>query len=303
MHEFKGSGSDRSYLKLVAKGGSSSSPLRENSNTMNTDDSDKAGPSLPGNGSRPYSPTPGYGLGLGFRRSAASRWREQTTGTHESDTSEGQSLLVEGVPRTPASIRKKGRQKSWKSLAPLIIDPVVHRRGTESGGLVEGNDGFGGWSARADNQDFHDLWEELEFSGHNLTSVLNNPRETFMDSLYEPFEAEQHYPLMTVVEPPLGQREVTLQDVEPFIRKTGGLARTFKHNHRQGMLGHLGQGAASGVGGGTDNIEAGTPTSGRGSMFSQKGEDQGYGGGAGAESIGRLGTGLGGSGGHTEAPR
>lgn len=61
---------------------------------------------------------------------------------------------------------------------------------------------------------FQDVREELELSGHNLTSVLNNPRETFMDSLYEAaFEAEPPLPDLEVVRAnvPQGMREVTPQ--------------------------------------------------------------------------------------------
>ena len=61
---------------------------------------------------------------------------------------------------------------------------------------------------------FQDVREELELSGHNLTSVLNNPRETFMDSLYEAaFEAELPLPDLEVVRAnvPQGLREITPQ--------------------------------------------------------------------------------------------
>lgn len=62
------------------------------------------------------------------------------------------------------------------------------------------------------NHNYEDVREELELSGHNLTSVLNNPRETFMDSLYEAaFETEQHPPLEAVVVPTPSTREVTIQ--------------------------------------------------------------------------------------------
>ena len=61
---------------------------------------------------------------------------------------------------------------------------------------------------------FQDVREELELSGHNLTSVLNNPRETFMDSLYEAaFEAEPPLPDLEVVRAnvPHGMQEITPQ--------------------------------------------------------------------------------------------
>lgn len=61
---------------------------------------------------------------------------------------------------------------------------------------------------------FQDVRDELELSGHNLTSVLNNPRETFIDSLYEAaFEAEPPLPDMDVVRAnvPHGLRDIAPQ--------------------------------------------------------------------------------------------
>lgn len=61
---------------------------------------------------------------------------------------------------------------------------------------------------------FQDVRDELELSGHNLTSVLNNPRETFIDSLYEAaFEAEPPLPDMDVVRAnvPQGLRDIAPQ--------------------------------------------------------------------------------------------
>ena len=61
---------------------------------------------------------------------------------------------------------------------------------------------------------YQDVREELELGGHNLTSVLNNPRETFMDSLYEAaFEAEPPLPDLDVMRAnlPKGLREVTYE--------------------------------------------------------------------------------------------
>ncbi|CBJ32982.1 conserved unknown protein [Ectocarpus siliculosus] len=81
---------------------------------------------------------------------------------------------------------------------------------------------------------FQDVREELELSGHNLTSVLNNPRETFMDSLYEAaFEAEPPLPDLEVVRAnvPHGIREITPQDVEPYLRKTAALTKAYERNH------------------------------------------------------------------------
>lgn len=74
------------------------------------------------------------------------------------------------------------------------------------------------------NIGYQDVREELELSGHNLTSVLNNPRETFMDSLYEAaFETEQHPPLEVLVVPQ-GLREITIQVGRghvPYKQSTG----------------------------------------------------------------------------------
>lgn len=67
---------------------------------------------------------------------------------------------------------------------------------------------------------FQDVREELELSGHNLTSVLNNPRETLMDSLYEAaFDAEPPLPDLEVVRAnvPHGMREVTPQVCVLFL--------------------------------------------------------------------------------------
>lgn len=71
------------------------------------------------------------------------------------------------------------------------------------------------WDPGALANNYQDVREELELSGHNLTSVLNNPRETFMDSLYEAafettFETEPHPPLEMAGVPP-SLREVTFQ--------------------------------------------------------------------------------------------
>lgn len=77
----------------------------------------------------------------------------------------------------------------------------------------------GGGGSRASGEElvmlhFQDVREELELSGHNLTSVLNNPRETFMDSLYEAaFDGEPPLPDLEAVRAnvPQGIREVTPQ--------------------------------------------------------------------------------------------
>lgn len=72
-----------------------------------------------------------------------------------------------------------------------------------------------------EDHDYQDVRDELEFSGHNLTSVLNNPRETFMDSLYEAaFETEHHPPLETVIMPTSAPREVTIQVLCRRVRLT-----------------------------------------------------------------------------------
>lgn len=89
-------------------------------------------------------------------------------------------------------------------------------RGAAAGGLGSANisaEGSGDEGELA-MLHFQDVREELELSGHNLTSVLNNPRETFMDSLYEAaFEAEPPLPDLEVVRAnvPHGIREITPQ--------------------------------------------------------------------------------------------
>lgn len=75
---------------------------------------------------------------------------------------------------------------------------------------------------------YQDVREELELSGHNLTSVMNNPRETFMDSLYEAaFEAEPPLPDLEVLRAnaPHGLREITQQvghAIHAFCKCIGG---------------------------------------------------------------------------------
>jgi hypothetical protein len=42
-----------------------------------------------------------------------------------------------------------------------------------------------------DVEQYADVQDELDQIGHNLTSVLNNPRETVFDMLYEALDPEQ----------------------------------------------------------------------------------------------------------------
>lgn len=94
--------------------------------------------------------------------------------------------------------------------------------GSSAGGAWEGQQG----DRIAEEEEltllhFQDVREELELSGHNLTSVLNNPRETFMDSLYEAaFEAEPPLPDLEVVRAnvPHGLREITPQVRENMLQ-------------------------------------------------------------------------------------
>lgn len=79
---------------------------------------------------------------------------------------------------------------------------------------ASGGDANGSYDEEEVLLHFQDVREELELSGHNLTSVLNNPRETFMDSLYEAaFEAELPLPDLDVLRAnvPDGLREVAPQ--------------------------------------------------------------------------------------------
>ncbi|CAN0409062.1 unnamed protein product, partial [Discosporangium mesarthrocarpum] len=177
-----------------------------------------------GNGGRVQSPGSGQGLGVGFQGSVPSKYGGQGRETRDAESSlDGQSLIAEGVSHAPADTTfRKHREKSWQILAPLVANLGMKYKeeyggedGNEDRGV--GDHGMSTWDT-VDVQDFQDVWEELEFSGHNLTSVLNNPRETFIDSLYEPFEAEQHYPLTALVESPPGHVEVTLQVGRSFFK-------------------------------------------------------------------------------------
>ena len=105
-----------------------------------------------------------------------------------------------GIPRDP-------RQRTGS----MVDDRELLRRKA----LVLGASGASGGEDELEMLHFQAVREELELSGHNLTSVLNNPRETFMDSLYEAaFEAEPPLPDLDVVRAnvPHGMlREVTPQ--------------------------------------------------------------------------------------------
>jgi hypothetical protein len=46
-----------------------------------------------------------------------------------------------------------------------------------------------------DADNFQDIRMELAATGHNLTSVLINPRETYLENFFDEFAAEQSAPL------------------------------------------------------------------------------------------------------------
>lgn len=114
-----------------------------------------------------------------------------------------------------------GKQRNRRAKSATLGDRHVLSDG-------DGDDGHGDGhpEVRAvgiEDHDYQDVRDELEFSGHNLTSVLNNPRETFMDSLYEAaFETEHHPPLETVIMPTAAPREVTIQVLCWPVRPTCG---------------------------------------------------------------------------------
>lgn len=143
-----------------------------------------------------------------------------------SAASGGASVGMPGV-RRPMSWRRgslptgASRADPRRRASSLADEMEALRRKTAHGAPTGGTWGTpqGDRIAEAEEEEltllhFQDVREELELSGHNLTSVLNNPRETFMDSLYEAaFEAELPLPDLEVVRAnvPHGLREVTPQ--------------------------------------------------------------------------------------------
>ncbi|KAG5175926.1 Vps54-like protein-domain-containing protein, partial [Tribonema minus] len=84
-------------------------------------------------------------------------------------------------------------------------------------------------------ENFTDVREELDRIGHNLTSVLNNPRESVFDMLYEALDPEQAYAMETHVEgtPSALHPEVDLSEVVTFLKRTGSLSRGFVNSHQK----------------------------------------------------------------------
>jgi hypothetical protein len=73
--------------------------------------------------------------------------------------------------------------------APAPPSTLSYNRGSSRRIFTESefvNDGF---------DDFEDARAELRSSGHNLTSVLINPRESMFDNLFDEFETEQSAPV------------------------------------------------------------------------------------------------------------
>eukprot|EP00953_Heterococcus_sp_UTEX-ZZ885_P012487 7161-Heterococcus_DN1.PRE.1 len=90
-----------------------------------------------------------------------------------------------------------------------------------------------------DSEQYADVQEELDQIGHNLTSVLNNPRETVFDMLYEALDPEQSYPIESYADGASQdrnkqqpkQQDIDMSDVAAFLNQTGQLARAFEKNH------------------------------------------------------------------------
>ncbi|CAB1117563.1 unnamed protein product [Ectocarpus sp. CCAP 1310/34] len=153
------------------------------------------------------------------RRTMQGRWRERR----------GSPTLAGGVAT--------GRSADPRQRTGSAGDDRELRRRKGLRGAAAGGSGTANISASAEGSGderelamlhFQDVREELELSGHNLTSVLNNPRETFMDSLYEAaFEAEPPLPDLEVVRAnvPHGIREITPQERVGAAWREGG-ART-----------------------------------------------------------------------------
>lgn len=132
-------------------------------------------------------------------------------------------------PPTKHASGMRPRRKASSSAIPVQeegSDPLSRRGSTDEPNPVGTGDapisdaGTTAWDPEALAISYQDVREELELSGHNLTSVLNNPRETFMDSLYEAafetaFEAE---PPLEMAGVPHGLREVTLQVRTDFVQ-------------------------------------------------------------------------------------
>lgn len=84
---------------------------------------------------------------------------------------------------------------------------------------------------------FDDVQEELDRSGHNLTSVLSNPRETVLDMLYDALDAEQAYPIESYAAGGVHEQQpVDLSSVWPFLQRTGPLTQTFYRSHANACM-------------------------------------------------------------------
>lgn len=82
--------------------------------------------------------------------------------------------------------------------------------------------------------DYEDIRAELRANGHNLTSVLVNPRETIFDHLFDEFEADQAMPLettQTVVLPEVDLRSV--QGLMASLRRVDQAWLASQHARRE----------------------------------------------------------------------
>ncbi|CAN0141378.1 unnamed protein product, partial [Scytosiphon promiscuus] len=208
---------------------------------------------------RPPQPTgagkaPGVATAAGFGMSAAGgrpvaplsiRPRRQEQGSSQEQVAGGRRAMSwrerRNSPTAAPSFSSSRATDLRQRTASMSEERETLRRKASGSLAASGGERAAGGEEELVMLHFQDVREELELSGHNLTSVLNNPRETFMDSLYEAaFEAEPPLPDLELVRAnaPHGMREITPQDVQPFIRRTAALTKTFERNHARSAAFH-----------------------------------------------------------------
>ncbi|CAM9093662.1 unnamed protein product, partial [Phaeothamnion confervicola] len=190
-----------------------------------------------------------------------------------------------------------GQGSSWRRrIAPLMAGsgsgPGGSGGGSGGSGRAAGGsvgNGGGGQPSWGSEHEFVDVWEELDYIGHNLTSVLNNPREGWIDQLYEVFDPEQNYPIESYAPEEAAAaasthltEEADVAPVQPFLRATGPLVRTFFRNHK-----NLAEAQRIGGGGGGGGVPGGGP----GGMGRKDSESSLNGGGEGSVAGESLGNG------------
>src|SRR4051794_20036490 len=77
-----------------------------------------------------------------------------------------------------------GRSRIYRGIGGSQPDNSAYSTPTRDNGRIQGADSAG-------LEHYRDVQEELDRCGHNLTSVLNNPRETVFDMLYDALDPEQ----------------------------------------------------------------------------------------------------------------